>query len=784
MSDLPIFNRNQRYQPDPEEGDAGPGTVITLADYTGAAEPRVDPVTGDISVDTEDGGVLVQLDPPPAQPDGADDSFFANLADQIDPAERGRIVDEVLQGIEADIGSRQEWLENRAEGIKMLGSMLEKPQTGELGTASGPVEGMSTVRHPLLMEAIVRFQANAAGELYPPSGPVKIRDDRPARPAGAAPEQPGLGHNGGPPLDQDTIAAEATSREALAEALEKGFNHNLTVVDRGYRPDSVRMLFWVGFGGCGFKKVYDCPIRERPISRFVDAEDLIVSNAVSDHRDAERVTHRIRLRRTMVRRMQVAGVYRDVELHEPTYTPDAADEARAAAQGVEAKPRRQEDDPRTLYETYVELDVRGFEHQRDGRPTHIPLPYKLTIDETSREMLELRRNWDPDDTTFTARQVFVKYSFIPAMGFYDFGLLHLLGNGDRALTAAWREVLDAGMFANFPGFIYNEAVLRNWTNQNRVPPGGGIGIKNIGNLPLDQVIKALPYKDVGSGMTAVITAVEQRMDRVAGTAEIPVGEGRQDAPVGTTLALIEQATKVLAAVHIGLHASQMEEFELLKERYRGNPEAFWKWNKRARGWEKDEFLRALDDCELVPAADPNTPSHMIRLIRAQAVKMVAMQNKELYDMKAVDRWIYEMIGVSNPDMFFAPPPDPNVPPPMDPLLQATLATIEQKREQAQAEGQIKLAALEQKREEDATEHKAKLAEMAVEAEAKVRDRALEGQQKALESSDRAADRASEELRAALGLEANIVKQRSEHEHQRRQGLAQSFAAIAKSSEAP
>ena len=765
MSDLPIpFDRNRRLPPEKLDDfqlpDDAPGELVTLADFDGG-QAKLDPRTGDLLVDTDDGGVIVQIDPRPqrAEPLSDEEKFYANLADDLDDYQRGRIVEEVIQGVDADNQSRQDWLDMRAEGIKMLGLTLETA-TGDVGSSTGPFEGMSTVRHPLLLEAIARFQATAAAELYPPSGPVKVRDDRPSKPPAQQLQQAAAPDGADP------------DRDELAEALERGFNHNLTVVDRGYRPDSVRMLFWIAFGGCAFKKIYDCPIKRRPMSRFVDAKDIIVSNAVSDHRDAGRLTHQITMRPSLVRRMQIAGVYRDVELGEPQFEPNQIDEAVATAQGLQARAQRQEDQPRTLYESYVELDIAGLEHQEDGAPSGIPLPYKVTIDKDSRQILELRRNWETDDDTYAPRQVFVKFGFVPAMGFYDLGLLHLLGQGNKALTAAWREALDAGMYANFPGFLYNEGVIRNWTNQNRVPPGGGLGIKAPAGQKLDEIIRPLPYKAVDTGHVAFVEHVEQRMDRVAGTAELPVGEGRQDAPVGTTIALIEQATKVLAAVHIGLHASQAEEFELLKERYRRNPEAFWRGSRRLRQWEVDEFLAALDDAELVPAADPNTPSHLTRVMRAQAVKMVAAMNPQMYDMRKVDAWVFQSIGVSDPEQFFAPPPDPNAPPQMDPMLQATLATLAQKSQQAQQEGQIKIAALQQKSAEGAAEHQARLAELTAEAQAKERDRDAEAQQAALESADRAADRASEERRAALQAQGDLEEQAREHLHQRRQQAAQ------------
>lgn len=773
---------NRLLPPEPSDGlpeDEG-GNVTVISDDQ-SLRPELDAETGALKIPTEDGGLIVQFNPAKPQADFGDDKHFDNLAEKLDPEVRNEIVSEVLDGIAADDQSRQQWLDMRAEGIKMLGISLEKPRA-DAGNTTEPFEGMSTIRHPLLLEAIARFQANAAAELYPPSGPVKVRDDRPSKPDGV-PDTRGIGDNGGPPLDD--ISPIPVTREELAEALEKGFNHNLTVVDRGYRPDSVRMLFQIGFSGCAFKKVYDCPIRERPISRFVDAVDIIVANAASDARDAGRLTHRIVMRQSVVKRMQIAGVYRDIDLHEPFFEPNAAEQATAQAQGLGDKPQRQEDQPRTIYESYVELDIKGYEHKRRGVPTGLPLPYKVTIDKDSREMLELRRNWEEDDDTFQPRSVFVKFGFIPALGFYDIGLLHLLGNGDRALTAAWREALDTGMFNNFPGFMYNEGVVRNWTNQNRIPPGGGLGIKGVpGNVPLRNVLEPLPYKDVSAGLVGITQHIEQRMDRVASTGELPVGEGSQNAPVGTTLALLDQAQKVLAAVHIGLHASQAEEFYLLKQRYKQNPEAFWRWNKKGYQWEESLFLQALEDCEIVPAADPNTASHTLRLIRAQAVKLVAQMSPQTYDMRKVDEWIFKMLGVADPDQFFAPPPDPGAPAPGVPVDPNKQAQVQQKADQVQTENQAKIAALQLKGQQQDQENAAKLAEMQTAQAADERDRQLDAQQSVVESADREADRASRERVAAMREQTEQAKLQHEATQNTMDRVHQAMTATTENPQTP
>jgi hypothetical protein len=747
-------------------------------------KPRYDPVNRSLSIDDEDGGSLVYINFEPSDAEKEDPKHFDNLAETLDEDVRNAIVEEVLRGVEADEQSRQEWSDMRAEGIKMLGTTLEKAGS-DAGNSTQPFEGMSMIRHPLLAEAIIRAQANTAAELYPPSGPVKVSDDRPSKPFGIA-DIAGLGHNGGPPLDPDDpdYAEEMTdeaviagvSREELAEALERGFNYNLSVVDRGYRPDSVRMLFYVYFDGCAFKKVYDCPIRERPMSRFVQASDVIVSNGVSDERDAGRLTHRIVMRQSVVKRMQIAGAYRTVTLHEPSFQPTPTEQATATAQGLMDRPQRQEDQPRTLYESYVELDVPGLEHKRNGKVTGLPLPYKITIDKDAREMLEMRRNWEESDDTFQPRRVFVKFGMFPALGFYDLGFLHVLGNGDRALTAAWREALDCAMFGNFPGFMYNEGVIRNWTNQNRVPPGGGIGIKGVPpNLPLRNVLEPLPYKDVGVGMVQIIQHIEQRMDRVAGLADLPVGEGNADAPVGTTLALIEQATKPLAGVHVGLYGSLAEELGLLKARYQANPESFWRWNKKGYDWEESLFLRALEDCELVPRADPNTHSQMMRVMRAWAILQLAQQAPQLFKPIATARHFFHMIGVSNPDEFLQDqdPQPQDQPPPQDP---AKMAAVQQRAQEAQQTMQAKMAELQLKGQQASADNQARMAEAQIEAQAQERDRQLTGQSQVVESADRAADRASRERVAAIRLQTEQMKigaQATQQHLDRATGLAQS-----------
>lgn len=643
MSDPISFER----PPAPVSGD---DIDVVVIDDAGSDAVTVDPATGAVSVEHADGTVTVDLNPEASAAD-KDDAHDANLAYQIDEQELSRIAEELLRGYDADEQSRAEWMETRAEGIRLLGLRLAQPGRAADGTAE--IAGVSKVDHPLLLEAVLRFQANARGELLPASGPVKVRDDA---------------------IDDDS----AEVRDDLAEALERDLNHYLTVTAKEYYPDTDRMLLYVGLGGAGIKKVYTCPLRRRPVSESVDVKDLIVADAATDLLNAGRVTHRIMMRPATLRRMQLVGAYRDIELNAlPSPSPNAADRQIAETQGVAPVPQQPEDQSHTILEIYCELNIAGLEHKDDaGAETGLPIPYIVVIDKDSRNVLAVRRNYDQDDNLCLPRMPFVKYSFVPGLGFYDLGLVHLLGNTTKALTAAWRLGLDAGMFANFPGFLYLASALRQKTNVFNVAPGTGAPVESNA-ADIRQAVMPLPYKEMGPAMSALVENIAQTGQRVGGTAEVMVGEGRQDAPVGTTIAMIEQATKVLDAVHKRLHTAQSEEFQLLRNELRKNPEVLFRHRKsrlkkllnlgpNADETASDEtgmtIRKALDDYDLVPQADPNTPSHMHRVMRATALKQLQMSNPQLYDSKKVDGRILKMIGVSNPDELFAPPTPPSAAP--------------------------------------------------------------------------------------------------------------------------
>jgi len=628
---------------DPDSQNAADLTIVIQED---ASEP-----TEQVGIERADGALIIRLDGKPYVPREskvAAKEHDANLAEFVDEIELARICDELLNGIDADLQTRLEWLERRAAGIKHLALKVENPRSPS-ADADTAVEGQATIRTPIMLDAVLRFQANARGELLPAGGPVKMRNDSTPK----TPHREFMEQQMQVPREQ-----RGDDRDIQADALEMLFNRYLTEVDKEYYPDTNRMFFMQGYGGSGFKKVYRCPIRRRPVSRSVDAADIIVSdNEVSLH-ECGRVTHRIEMRQSVMKRMQLAGTYLDVDLTNPVGpAPDSMEQAEHDVAGIAAWSQRPQDYKHIVYECYCELDIAGFEHTEGGKITGLPLPYRVSIDKDSQTVLEIRRNWQENDDRYIKHMPLVKYGFVDGIGFYGIGLLHIMGNATAAVTTAWRLALDSAGFASWPGFLYSETVGRQDTMTFRVGLGAGVRV-NTGGQPIAQHIMDLPYKDVTAGLVQVTQHIEEEARRVGGTPELMVGEGRQDVPVGTTIAMLDQAVKVLDSVHKGMHIAQSEEFGLLRELFKEDPDALlcadisqgaiWQW-------ERDDLIRALNDCNLTPQADPNTPSHTIRVMKAVALVQLVQLNPAMFDLHAVVRRVSTMVGLGNIDELFAPP---------------------------------------------------------------------------------------------------------------------------------
>ena len=614
-------------------------TVMVDGENTDAPQINAD---GSIVIKTPDGGLEINLEP---QIMPEESEFEDNLAEQIEENELNCISRDLIEGIDADKRSRAEWISQMERGIDILGLKLENPKV-DVGS-SAPLEGMSTVRHPLLQQAILYFQANFRGEMLPASGPVKV----------------------------STYGDEPEEVDEEAEMLTEDLNYYLTQVATEYYPDTMRMAYQYGLSGHGIKKVYYCPIRRRPVSESVRMQDFIVSNTTTDLRNAERVTQVIQMSKNTMKRMQQLKAYRKVELGQPNPEPPDPITAKVAKiEGTSATVERPEDYLYEVNECYCYLDLKGFEHEDEetGEKTGIALPYRVVIERDSQKVLAIHRDWDEEDEDCLRKDTYVDYVFIYGMGYLGYGLLHLLGNTAIAATAAWRLFIDALMFSNFPGFLYLKKGNRQTNNSFRVAPGSGAPVDGSGAQDIRQTIMPLPYKPPDAVSTAFIAQLVETGERLGGVAQTAVGEGKDEAPVGTTLAMLEQQTKAMSAVHKNAHTSQAKEFQLLRDLFRKYPEALitaGKKNKRRKSknqWTVLQLLQALENYDIVPVADPNTPTHQHRIAKGVILKQLQSANPQLYDAKKVDTRILHMAQITDPETLFVDPatvqqqPDPKL----------------------------------------------------------------------------------------------------------------------------
>lgn len=622
-------------------------------------------------IPTADGGVIIRFGGPELatlsnDDEGYNEEFYDNLATSLDDSDLATIAEELLEGIEADIQSRNVWMANYERGMGILGIELKQPKAEATG------EGVSVVDHPLLVEACILYQSNASAELLPAAGPVKI-------------------DNGG----QETAITDED-----AQQLEKDFNIYVTVKRPEYYPDTEQMLFQQGFSGMGFKKIFHCPLRRAPVSDTVAPGDMIVSNTSTSLENCGRKTHRIKMRPAVMKRMQFVGAYRDIDLVTPTDDTTLIERKTANIAGVKSTTDLTRDTDHTVYETCAELDLPGDRHVDRGRPTGLPRPYIVTMDKDSRQILEIRRNWVEGDELFTERRRYVAYRYVPMFGFYASGLLNILGNTNSALTAGWRIMLDKGMFSNFPGGMYLKNGSRQLDNNFRAAPGEFVPVDGNGTDDIRKVIAPYPYTEPGTASQQFFKEVADTGARVGGSASIPVAEGKADTPVGTMLAAIEQVSKMISAVHRRCHTAQALEFQIWLELIREKPEDFVKYFEKDGFWTVERLQRALDNHSLIPRADPNTPTQMHRLLKMMALKQLQQLSPDLYDLKKVDEMILRVLGFDDPQELFAPPAPPGQMPP-DPSLAIATIVAQTETQKAQLKhqtdsqaNQIKAAQLE------------------------------------------------------------------------------------------
>lgn len=685
------------------------------------------------AVDIQDGDASGGLPHP-------DDSFDRNLAEGLDDMALANIAAQVIEGTEADIHSRQDWTETADKAVQYLGVRLVDPTSAV--TADGTI--CKAVASSML-EANVKLWGVARAELLPVGGPVKVRRDK-LDPRAA----PGIGHNNPPePIDPDADpTADATPQAAddkedeLADALETDLNHYLTVTDRGYYPDFSRMLRSRAAIGNAFRKVYPDPLLRRPVSRWVKAQNFIFSNDCSVWEEAGRKTEIIPMRQSVMRRMMMAGWYRDIPLAHPTGQVTPSEEAVAESEGISATPERPEDYEHTVYECYMEIgsgtasnlmgDMRALERDEAGKVPGYPLPYRVSVDVDSREVLEIRRDWRQGDEDHRARRHYVRYGFIPGEGSMDWGLIHLIGNAVQGETMLMRSAVDGSMFANFPGGLMAKGPgSRQSDTVLRPSPGEWKAVDVPAGQKVADLFTPNPYHEPGPAHMALTERFGQQAKAVAGLIDLPVGEGRiGNMPVGTIMSYIESVSMVPGAVHKDDHMTQQLEFEMLRELIAEDPSVLAhgksaRAKKRSRQWTAEELL----DPELVPAADPNTPSEVHRLMKGQMLVQAGglMQFQGIADNRAIWGEIVRMVWGGEAQEFTLPVPQAQPPPPDPRVVAAGIKAQSQQRSD-----QVKAGIAQQT------------------ANSKLTELAMENRNAEL-------DRQSDEVRAAIGEDTARVK---------------------------
>ena len=671
-------------------------------------------------------------------PGGPDDDFDRNLAEDMDDMALASLAQFLLEGIDADLEARSGWEKTANKTAEYLGVRLNDPNVKIDGTVS---DGVATV----MLEAAIKLWGTSRTELLPTAGPVKVQRIEIPNPAASG---AGIGHNGGPALEQPNPAAPMEQpADDIADALERDMNWYLTRGDKGYVPDTSKMLMHRNLIGCAFKEVFKCPIERKPLSRWVMAQDLIVAGDPAHLGAATRVTKRAKVRQSVMRRLQVSGHYLDVALVAPAGKASTTEITIGETQGTSPLPALPRDYEHTVYECSTDLgsgttaelfgSLAALNHDETGRKPGYPLPYRVALDEDSRAVLSIRRNWKKGDRDHKVRNRFVKYGMIPGFGFYDFGLIHIVGNPTQAATSIQRAIVDASLFANFPAWMIRQSAASRMENTRFQPgPGEMVKIPVTGMSKLTDDIMPWPYKEPSQAAMAVEQKLETDVRRLAGVIEIPVGEGRiGNTPVGTIMSYIESTAMVPGAIHKDDHISQMEEFELLRELLAEEPEVLWRGNRSpARRWQiREEMLQP----DLIPRADPNTPSQIHRLMKVQGLIMLSGlpqfvqgdKDGPIVNQRAIFRRAAEVLSGDDAALYtLQPQPAGNSSPPPDPKVVA--AQIKDGTTKAQVAGQIQ---------EKQIDHAGKLAEIQA------------------ESVQRAADREAANARAALQFQAAKVK---------------------------
>jgi len=574
-----------------------------------------DPESVTIGID----GLEITIEPD----EESEDDFNINLAEYLDESTLTELCGDLIGDFDSDIASRRDYIQTYVDGLELLGMKIEE--------RTEPWEGACGVYHPLLSEALVKFQAETMMSIFPASGPVKTL----------------------------VIGKETPEKKDAAERVQQDMNYQLTEIMPEYRPETERMLWGLGLAGNAFKKVYYDPNLERQVAMFVPAEDMVVPYGASDLASAERVTHVMRKTENDLKKLQAAGFYRDVDLGEPNNTLDEVEKKIAERMGFRAT----SDDRYKLLEMHVNLDLKGHEHKNeDGKLTGIALPYVVTIEKGTQNVLSIRRNWDPNDETCQKRQHFVHYGYIPGFGFYYFGLIHLIGAFAKSGTSLIRQLVDAGTLANLPGGFKTRG-LRIKGDDTPIAPGEFRDV-DVPSGAIKDNLMTLPYKEPSQVLMSLLNQIVEEGRRFANTADLQISDMSSQAPVGTTLAILERTLKVMSAVQARVHYSLKQELKLLKKiiaEY--TPEEYsYEPNEGSRFAKKSDY----DDVDVIPVSDPNASTMAQKIVQYQAVMQLAAQSPNLFNMPLLYRQMLDVLSIKDAQKLVPLPEDMK---PKDPVTE-------------------------------------------------------------------------------------------------------------------
>ncbi len=613
--------------PNVEENNKSQGEDIEIESVKSAEV--IDTPTGPVEVDmTEDGGAEISFNPNTSEIDPNQD-HFANLAETMEDGDLDSLGNKMIDQYNEYKESRGDWEDTYKNGLELLGFKYER--------RTEPFRGASGVNHPVLAESVTQFQAQAYKELLPADGPVRTQ----------------------------IMGDVNVPKEEQAKRVKDFMNYQIMDQMKEYEPEFDQMLFYLPLSGSTFKKIYYDDLLGRAVSKFVPADDLIVPYSANSLEDAEAIIHVIKISENELRKQQVSGFYKDIELGEPPVTENQLEDKKLELEGIS---KDGQEDQYTLYEIHTNLDLEGYEDVgEDGEPTGIKLPYVVTVAQSNSKILSIRRNYKAEDPKKNKINYFVQFKFLPGTGFYGFGLIHMIGGLTRTATAALRQLLDAGTLANLPAGFKSRGI-RVRDDAQPLQPGEFRDVDAPGGNIKDQFM-TLPFKGPDQTLLSLMGVVVSAGQRFASIADSQVGDMNQAAAVGTTVALLERGSRVMSAIHKRLYVGLKQEFKLLAEVFKSYLPPVYPYD--VPGASREIKVQDFDErVDILPVADPNIFSQTQRISLAQSQLQLAQSNPRIHNLYQAYRSMYDALGVKNVNAILPPPAAPM---PMDPALEHIMA---------------------------------------------------------------------------------------------------------------